>query len=72
VGPRDNEILHHVTVPELMLDGVHVVWAGLLKESLNVVSRLQGLALAATCDSHDLSLPTGLGLKRPTPLIMQR
>jgi hypothetical protein len=36
-GPRGHEIFHHVVVLEPVLDGVCVVWAGLLEESLEVV-----------------------------------
>jgi hypothetical protein len=52
-GPQDHKILHHATVPQLLLDGVCVVWASLLKESLEVVCRWSCLVLATTCGSHD-------------------
>jgi hypothetical protein len=51
--PRDHKILYHVTVLELVLDRVCVVWAGHLEESLEVVCRRQCLALAATCSNCD-------------------
>jgi hypothetical protein len=46
-GPRGYEIIHHVTVPELVLDGVGVVWVSLFKELLNVVHGRSRLAVAA-------------------------
>jgi hypothetical protein len=52
-GPRDHEILHHGTVPKLVLDGVRVVGEGLLEELLKVVCRRSCLALANACGSHD-------------------
>jgi hypothetical protein len=38
-GPQDHETLHHVIVLEFVPDGVLLVWAGLLKQSLEVVCR---------------------------------
>jgi hypothetical protein len=54
-GSHDHEILHHVTVLELMLDGVCMVWTGLLEESLEVVCRQPHLALAVVCSSHNMT-----------------
>jgi hypothetical protein len=54
VGPRGHEIPHHVIDLELVLDGVHVVRAGLLEESLEVVCRWSRLVLATVCGSHDV------------------
>jgi hypothetical protein len=53
-GLRDHEVLHHVIVFELVLDVVHVVWVGLLEESLEVVFWRPCLMLATTCGSHDV------------------
>jgi hypothetical protein len=54
-GPRGHEILHHFIAFELVLDGVHVVRAGLLKKPLEVVCQRSRLALATThCISHTL------------------
>jgi hypothetical protein len=52
-GPQDHEILHHAAVPELVLDGVHMIWASLLEEPLKVVCRQPHLVLAATYGSPD-------------------
>jgi hypothetical protein len=38
-GPQDHEIIHHVVVLELVLDGVCVVQSGLVEQSLKVVCR---------------------------------
>jgi hypothetical protein len=46
--PRDHEILHHVVVLEVVLDGVRMVRAGLLKESLKVVCQWLRLMLDTT------------------------
>jgi hypothetical protein len=51
--PRGHEILHHATVLELLLEGVCVVQAGLLEESLRVVCRQPCLVLATACGGHD-------------------
>jgi hypothetical protein len=48
-GPQGHEILHHATVPELVLDGVGVVWASLLQEILKVIHGWSCLMLATTC-----------------------
>jgi hypothetical protein len=53
-GPRDHETLHHVMVLQLVPDMVHVVWAGLLEEFLEVVSRWPRLTLVVVHDSHDV------------------
>jgi hypothetical protein len=53
-GPLGHEILHHVAVIELMLDGVCMVWVGLLDESLEVVCRRAHLALATARGGHNL------------------
>jgi hypothetical protein len=45
-GPQGHEVLYHIAVFELMLNGVCVVWAGLLLESLEVVCQCARLALA--------------------------
>jgi hypothetical protein len=51
-GPRSHEILHHATVPELVLDGVRVVRASLLLELLKVIRGWPHLTLANTCSGH--------------------
>jgi hypothetical protein len=53
-GHQDHEILNHVVVLELVLNRVCVVWADLLEESLKVVGRRPGLALATACGSQDV------------------
>jgi hypothetical protein len=50
--PQGHKILHHVAVPELVLDGVGVVQANLIKELLEVVRGRVRLMLAAECDNH--------------------
>jgi hypothetical protein len=52
--PQDHENFHHVTAIELVLDGVCMVRAGLLEESLEVVRRRPHLALGATCISRNV------------------
>jgi hypothetical protein len=52
--PQDHEILNHVAVIKLVLDGIRKVRAGPLKESLKVVYRWPHLALVAVCCSHDM------------------
>jgi hypothetical protein len=52
--PRDQEILHHATVLELVLDRVRVIRPSLLEQSLKMVCRRPGLALAATYGGHDV------------------
>jgi hypothetical protein len=52
-GPQSHEILHHATVIDLVLDGVHMVWAGLLNKSLDVVCQRPHLGLASTCGSSE-------------------
>jgi hypothetical protein len=59
-GPRDHEILYHVVVLKLVLDGVHVVRAGLLEESLKVVCRRSCLVLATMCGSCDVPHTEGV------------
>jgi hypothetical protein len=44
-GPRDHETLHHLMAPELVPDGLCVVWVGLLEEPLKVVRRRPHLML---------------------------
>jgi hypothetical protein len=51
-GPRGHETLHHVAVPKLVLNGISVVWASLLKEHHEVVCGQSRLTLAATCSSR--------------------
>jgi hypothetical protein len=51
---QDHEILNHVAVIKLVLDGIRKVRAGPLKESLKVVYRWPHLALVAACYSHDM------------------
>jgi hypothetical protein len=46
-GPHEHEVLRRTTVPKLVLDGVCVVRAGLLEESLDVVCRQPHMALDA-------------------------
>jgi hypothetical protein len=53
-GPQGHEILHHVTVLELVLNGVRVVWAGLLEESLKVVCWWPRLALDTVPGGRDV------------------
>jgi hypothetical protein len=52
-GSRGHEILHHVVVHELVLDGVSMVRARLVEELLKVVCGQPWLVLAAACGSHD-------------------
>jgi hypothetical protein len=52
-GPQDHETLHHVIVLEFVPDGVLLVWAGLLKLSLEVVCRWLRLMFAAVHGSRD-------------------
>jgi hypothetical protein len=52
--PRGHEILHDAIVLELVLDRVCMVWAGLLKESIDVVYRWSHLALDTTPGGHDV------------------
>jgi hypothetical protein len=52
-GPQSHEILHHATVIDLVLDGVHMLWAGLLNKSLDVVCQRPHLGLASTCGSSE-------------------
>jgi hypothetical protein len=53
-GPRGHEILHHVVVLELVLDGVRMVQVGLLVESLEMVCWWPCLALNTMPGSCDL------------------
>jgi hypothetical protein len=53
-GTRDHEVIHHATVPELVLDRVHVVRAGPHDESLEVVCRRLRLVLDIVSGSHDV------------------
>jgi hypothetical protein len=53
-GPRGHEIIHHVTVLELVLDYVCMLRACLLKKSLEVVCWWPCLALATACGSRDV------------------
>jgi hypothetical protein len=48
-GSRDDEILHYVTILELVLDGVHMVQTGLFEESPVVVCRRPRLVLTTAC-----------------------
>jgi hypothetical protein len=52
-GEGGHKILHHATVLELMLDGVCVVRACLLEESLEVLCQWPLLALATARDGHN-------------------
>jgi hypothetical protein len=52
-GPQGNEILYHATVLELVLDGVRMVRAGLLKKSLEVVCQRPRLVLATARGGND-------------------
>jgi hypothetical protein len=52
-GPRGHEILDHNDVLELVLDGVRVVQASLLEESLKVVYQWPQVALAIVRGDHD-------------------
>jgi hypothetical protein len=54
-GPRGHEIIHHAGILKLVLDGVHMVQAGLCEESLEVVYWWPCLALATmrgSCNTH--------------------
>jgi hypothetical protein len=51
-GPRGHKILHHVAVTELVLDGVSVVRAGLLRELLEVVRGQSCLALSTVSNGR--------------------
>jgi hypothetical protein len=53
-GPQDYEPPHHVTVIEPVPDGVHVVWASLLEEFLEVIGRRPSLMLVTMHGSHDM------------------
>jgi hypothetical protein len=53
-GTRDHDTLHHITVLELVPDGVRLVWVGLLKDSLEVVCRWPRPTLVAMCGSRDV------------------
>jgi hypothetical protein len=59
-GARGHEILHHATVLELVLDGIHVVQAGLLEKSLEVVYQRPCLALTTMRSCSD-TLHVGVG-----------
>jgi hypothetical protein len=52
-GARGQEAPHHVIVLELVSDGVCMVWAGFLKEPLEVVCGRPRLTLVAACGSQD-------------------
>jgi hypothetical protein len=52
-GSHGHEILHHVVVAGLVLNGVSMVWVSLLEEHLKVECGWPRLVLAATYDSHD-------------------
>jgi hypothetical protein len=52
-GSPDHETLHHVTVLELVPDGVCVVWACLFEEPHEVVHKRPHLTLVATFSNHD-------------------
>jgi hypothetical protein len=52
-GSRYHEILHYVIVPELVLDGVGMVWVHLLQEFLEVVCGWPRLTLAAAYSHHN-------------------
>jgi hypothetical protein len=54
-GPRGQETSHHPAVLEPVLDGVCVVWAGLLNKPLEVVHRWPRQEFVAVRDSRDLS-----------------
>jgi hypothetical protein len=47
-----------MTVPELVLDGVRMIWAGLLKESLKVLCWWPRLPLDIVPDGRDVLLAT--------------
>jgi hypothetical protein len=51
-GSRGHEILHHVVVPELVLDEVGVVWASLLNDLIEVIHGQTLLTLSTACDGR--------------------
>jgi hypothetical protein len=51
-GPRGHEILHHTAIPEIVLDGVGVVWVSLPKELLEVVHGQSRLTLGTAHGSR--------------------
>jgi hypothetical protein len=59
-GPRDHETLHHLIVLELVSNGIRVVWAGLLKESHEVVCRWSHLMPIAVRGSGRQNLAASL------------
>jgi hypothetical protein len=52
-GPQGHEVLHHIAVLELVLDGLWVVRAVLLEESLKVLYWRPHLTLATVCGWRD-------------------
>jgi hypothetical protein len=56
-GPRDHEILHHITVFEIVFNEVRVVWVGLLEKSLKVVYWWPRLVLVAVYGNRDAPMP---------------
>jgi hypothetical protein len=53
-GPRCHKILHHEVVLELVVDRVHMVWAGLLEKFPEVVCQGPCLVLAIACSGSNL------------------
>jgi hypothetical protein len=56
-GPQDHETLYHAAILELVPNRVRVVWAGLLKQSFEVVCRRPSLMLVVVYGSHDVPPP---------------
>jgi hypothetical protein len=54
-GPRGHEAPLHAAILELVPDGVRVIWAGFLKEPLEVVRRWPRLSLVTVSGSRDAS-----------------
>jgi hypothetical protein len=71
-GPRGHEILHHVAVCELVLDGVGVVRASLLKELLEVICGRLCLTLVIACGGRNVHHVGATRLLVATAVIIDR
>jgi hypothetical protein len=71
-GPRGHEILHHVAVCELVLDGVGVVRASLLKELLEVIRGRPCLTLVTACGGRNMHHAGAALLLVATAVIIDR
>jgi hypothetical protein len=54
-GAQGHEAPHHAAVFELVPDGLHMVWASLLEEHIDVVPRWPHLMLVTGRDTRDAS-----------------